>query len=375
MTDRLDPICFLPPEAGRLWTGPPPEFQCDPITRTDQQQVQVDVPLFWYDPPWYRLPMDVADLIASAVAGLGIPVSALRSDMAAPGFDPMLHSPLAADEDEDIEPDSNDVAPTFLPRMVPYRPARYGLSDRDFDGPCVIDVRISATRDATGRFAFPPEQIQRWESTPDSEPLAGGGWVASATFPPDVKSLSKLEAKLHQLRQLSPTAAVFVSVDPFRIEDELQAVLGNSPDGIIVRLDQLNLDGLQLALLTKQIREWVDRRQPGLPVWLVPGEVSADDAAKLVALGASAIAIDHWGDNVLQEVANGGATTSSTTSSFSRAASDQIYDVIDSQIAGSLDRVVGLLHAMKCCEPGKRLGSLSAKWADALKLPTLPIKS
>ena len=45
-----------------------------------------------------------------------------------------------------------------LARIVPYRPERYGLSDRDFDDARIIDVRLAMNRDESGRFAFSPEQ-------------------------------------------------------------------------------------------------------------------------------------------------------------------------------------------------------------------------
>ena len=86
-------------------------------------------------------------------------------------------------------------------------------------------------RDESGRFAFSPEQLERWEATPESHPLAGGGWVPSASFPPDVPSMQQLSSKLNQLRDLSPGAAVFVSIGSYRLDQELAQVVAANPDG------------------------------------------------------------------------------------------------------------------------------------------------
>ena len=64
--------------------------------------------------------------------------------------------------------------------MIPYRPERYGLSDRDFDGAAVVDVRLAMRRDSTGRFAFThAEEIGRWEAT-QAGVAAGGRWLGTS---------------------------------------------------------------------------------------------------------------------------------------------------------------------------------------------------
>ncbi len=157
-------------------------------------------------------------------------------------------------------------------------------------------------RDDTGRFAYSASQIERWEATPSDHPVSGGGWVPSATFPPDVISLQQLGGKFEQLRMLSPSAAVFVSIGPWRLEKELPAVVACQPDGVILRLDELQSDqsdGMELAALTRHARRLVDQagsRQ--IPLWIVPGPISVLDAVKLIALGASAVAIDQWCDGM-----------------------------------------------------------------------------
>ncbi len=258
-------------------------------------------------------------------------------------------------------------------RIVPYRPERYGLSDLDFDDARIIDVRLTIRRDDSGRFAFSPDQIQRWEATPEGQPLAGGSWVPAATFPPDVASIKHLSSKLDQLRILSPSAAVFVSVGPFRLEEDLPRIVAAKPDGLMVRLDELRLDGLQLALTVRRCCELArESASRDLPVWVVPGPTTPDDAVKLILLGASGIAIDHWCEPLIHEAVNAPPASSY---GYSPPASNatQIDTLIDGTLSGPLERFIGLMESLEGRPPSECLAAVDSTWADALDVPELSL--
>jgi len=369
MNERLKKICFLSPAADTPWVGAPADDGLIQIERTDGKQVSLKSPLFWYDPPWSEIEIDSADVIAAAVARLRVVVSALRSDLSAVDGDPELHQVVSNDTTN-----GREQAADYLPRMIPYRPERYGLSDRDFDGAAVVDVRLAMHRNSTGRFAFTPEEIGRWEATHGDSPLAGGGWVPAASFPPDVDCLSNLGGKLSQLRLLAEDAAVFVSIAPHRLNDELPAVLAAQPDGIILRLNELDLSALELAQSVKQTRCMMDEQQCGhVPLWVVPGKITADDAAKLIALGANAVAIDSWGQKLVNEVKNAQQNSDSNAgySSLSRHSSQDWVDWVEYELHSQIERFDGLMHAMLYQTPGQRLATLSAEWANTLSIPNL----
>lgn len=375
MNERLDKICFLPPPIDTPWLGAPAENQPIQIGRSDGKRVSLQLPLFWYDPPWSEVQIDSADAIAAAVARLGVLVSAMSSDLASVDEVPELY---AGDTEETS--DGQLEAARHLPRMVPYRPERYGLSDRDFDGAAVIDVRLAMRRDQTGRFAFTPEEIGRWETTQAGAPVAGGGWVPAASFPPDVEGLSKLEGKLRQLRLLASDAVVFVSIGPHRLSEDLPAVLDSKPDGVILRLNELDLTPLELAHCVKQTRALLNERQDEhLPLWVVPGEISASDAAKLIALGANAVAIDSWCQALVNEVrdAQQDEHSNAAYSPVSTPKTQEWVDWVEYELYRHIERFSGLMHAMIYQPPQDRLATLSAEWASRLSIPALnvPFKS
>jgi hypothetical protein len=369
MNERLDKICFLPPVADAPWVGAPADDCSISIERADGLQVSLKLPLFWYDPSWAEIEIDSADAIAAAVARLGVAVSALRSDLGPLEADPDLHQIISDETDH-----GSAEGPAYLPRIMPYRPERYGVSDQDFDGAAVVDVRIAMRRNPRGRFAFTPEEIGRWEATQDQAPLAGGGWVPAASFPPDVDGMENLGGKLRQLRLLAAEAAVFVSLSPYRLMDELTAVLKNQPDGIILRLDELDLDALALAQFVQQTRCMMDDQGSGhVPLWVVPGKISVDDAVKLIALGANAVAVDSWCQELVNEISNTqqNASSNSGYSPYSGPRVEDWVEWVDHELLGHIERFEGLMHAMRYQSPGQRLATLSEKWAEALSLPNL----
>jgi hypothetical protein len=367
MTERLDKLCLPPPPADTPWSNRPGESTSLKIERRDGLSVESELPLFWYDPPWYQLGTDTADVIAAAAARLGILVSALRSDLSGPDQQSDFHGDDPDPEEQDQE--QGDAAP--LPRIVPYRPERYGISDRDFDGARIIDVRLMMNRDPTGRFAFPPEQVQRWEATQPGAELDSGFPVPSASFPPDVVSMEHLSCKLDQLRALAPTAAVFVSLGPYRLDEELPAIVDAKPDGLILRLDELDLDGLKLALATRHACELIERVAAEMPLFIVPGEVTPDDAVKLLALGASAVAIDSWCGDIIAGAENDNRSSSTYGYSSRKSSDADLIELVDDELVARIDRFKGLASSLRYALPNDRLASSSETWGRALGLRSL----
>ena len=373
--DRLTKLFLMSPPANSPWVGPPPEWHHPAIQRPDGQQVQVALPLFWYNPPWHQLPVERGNALAIAVGRLGILVSALRRDLCATdSASPFHDEPVAADNDERDE--HVDREPKICPRVVPYRPERYGLDVRDFDEATIIDVRLTMHRDESGRFAYSGPQIERWAATPGGQPICGGSWVAAATFPPDVASMHHLGTKLDQLRMLSPQAAVFVSVGPWRLEQELTAVLANRPDGVILRLDELaggNGDAMELAVLTRLARRPSDRNvSPEFRRWSVPGPISVDDAAKLIALGASAVAIDQWCNGLWDGAVNQDRTAVARLGYTAMTNANLAYmkHLVQEELRAPVARFAGLLNSIQTMPREQRLTCSSQKWCDRLGLQT-----
>ena len=369
MHDRLAKLLLASPPSDTAWTGPPPEWQHPVIKRRDGQPVKIARPLFWYNPPWHQLPTDRANSLARAVGQLGVIVSALRSDLSAANA-------LSGFHDEPMNESEGQVGQTTEPlaRIVPYRPERYGLADRDFDGAKIIDVRLTMHRDDTGRFAYSASQIERWEATPSDHPVSGGGWVPAATFPPDVMSLQQLGGKFEQLRMLSPSAAAFVSIGPWRLEKELPAVVACQPDGVILRLDELQSDqsdGMELAALTRHARRLVDQagsRQ--IPLWIVPGPISVLDAVKLIALGASAVAIDQWCDGMWKSAISQDRSAAARLGYASMPSANASYmsQLVGEELLPLVTRLAGLLNSIQSMPAEQRLASPSEEWSERLGL-------
>ena len=369
MNERLEKICFLPPVSDTPWVGAPSGDCSISLERLDEKKVSLPLPLFWYDPPWAEIEMNSADSIAAAVARLGVTVSALRRDLVVVDEESELH--LAVSDEGAEEPDREA---SYLPRMLPYRPERYGVSDRDFDGAAVVDVRLAMRRDSDGRFAFTPDEITRWVATQDQTSISGGSWVPAASFPPDVDGMEKLGGKIRQLRMLASDAVVLVSISPHRLVDELHEVLKSQPDGIILRLNELDLDPLDLARFVQKTRGMMDDLAYGhLPLWIVPGEISADDAVKLIQLGANAVAVDSWCRELVDEIrdAQQNASAGAGYSSYSGSNVQTWIDWVEYELRSHVERFDGLMHSVSYQSPGQRLATLSDKWAESLSIPKL----
>lgn len=364
MDDVLASLYMLPPPASTPWAGTPGQTIQSRIKREGNSALKLELPLFWYDPRWCELPTSQADKLAIAVSRHDILVSALQSDLSGPESDPQFHLPQPIDVDESGEQheDAEPESPTYFPRIVPYRPERYGVSPTDFDNATIIDVRLMMPRDTSGRFAYSPEQIARWESKPSNEPISDS-WVPAATFPPDVDSFEHLSSKLNQLRQLAPSAAVFTSIGPFRLEEEIPKVVGAAPDGLIVRFDQVALEPLQLAALTRRARQLMNAANgKKIPLWIVPGPITPDDAVKLVALGANAIGIDSWCNPLLE-------SADSDSGHYQQRV--DVDELAEEALEGRIERFSGLYLSLQRVPSKERLGSFSATWARTLNVKAL----
>ncbi|GAA5508371.1 hypothetical protein [Novipirellula caenicola] len=364
LNHRLAPLHLLPPPVFTPWTGALVNSHRGSISRKQGQDIPLPLPLFWYDPPWYQITMEQADNLAVAVGELDILVTAMHRDLSAPQTESIFHA------GRQIEPDDSGKSPTHrrYRRIVPYRSERYGLTVTDFDDADVVDLRLMMARDVSGRFAYSPAQIQRWEAAPATSPVAGGGWVPAATFPPDVASMEHLKSKIDQIRRLSESAAVFVSMGPFRMGDELPKLLAAEPDGLILRLDEIQLEGLELAAITRRARQMMNAEKcSDMPLWVVPGTITPDDAVKLVALGASAVAIDDWCNNLIMQTRDSQpATTAAATSGAAHQYDPRWGDFVKDHLGELTDRFLGLFESLQSVSENERLGSFSGTWANVL---------
>ncbi len=385
MNDRLEPLVLLPPPTDTPWCGAVDTSTSGTIQRSDGKQIEIELPLFWHDPPWSRVNSERADIVASAVSLSGVMVSVLRSDLAGLDREPVFFGGGARPNPSDAKPMQGDATPTQGPtasqgivsspsRIVPYRPERYGTDVRDFDGAKVIDVRLAMPRDAAGRFAYSPAQLERWEATPASQPLAGGSWVPAATFPPDVVSIRHLSRKFEQLRILSGDAAVVTTVSAFRLTEELPAIAAARPDGVILLLNEVALSGLQLAEITRRAHSLIDETGgKTIALWIVPGEITPDDAVKLMTIGASGIAVDNWCDSLITETALRQQTAATRLGYQATIQGDreQIYAMAQYQLDTRIARFAGLWQSIFSGPADQRVGSFDATWASTLGITQL----
>jgi len=385
MKHRLEPLCLLPPPAGAVWSAAPSEFSRFNISRTVGQPVQIDTPLFWYDPPWYRTDPRTADMVATSVATVGVVVSALRSELVFRDEPVTLHELNVRSAAGQSAPRRNlpTDADGFLPRLVPYRPERYGLCEQDFDGASIIDVRLTPYHDPSGRYGFNHDQLERWETPPTDEeddeadePIMASlhrSSAPSAALPPDVPALDQLPIKLDQLRKLAPAAALFVSITPHRISAELPKIVAAGPDGVILHLDELPLSGMELALVTRAARRLLTAAgAASMPLWLVPGEISPDDAVKLMALGGSGVAIDPWCQGLIAraeqviETSPAGRLQQGSQREFDQPL---VREAVGESLREPLERFQGLFHRLQSLPANERLGSLDPQWAKTFAVP------
>ena len=375
MNDLLSSLVFLPPQTGRLWSGPTKVSHavCLRSQRKDDQagkddqaalpEVRIPLPLFWSNPPWHDLRADAADGLASEVADRGVSVSALLRDLSSEDHAVAFHQT------------AND-----RHRMIPYRSQRYGLLPQDFDHASLIDLRLTVPRDEQGRMAFSPEQIRRWEATSPEAPLAGGGWVPAASFPPDVPSLDELSLKIQQLHALAPAAAVLVSIFPHRLDEDLPAVLAQNPDGVLLRCTDPHFPPLMVAEIVKRASEWMKHHGcQHKPLWIDAGAMSPSDAVKLIHLGATAISIDAWCEPMIAHMTttmklsatHGQDPNARGTSPVRPVSQSAINEVVQYMLQPFIDEFLGLTESIASLPLNARFATTDAAWSASLGIPLL----
>ena len=347
MNNRFEAMVFLPPATGRKWQG----------------HVQTELPeMFYSDPPWHLLVPTAADALAGAIADSGVNVSAMLSDLSSE------HEPSTFHSSKDH--------PEQRSRVIPYRAERYGISPEDFDDASVIDFRLTVPRASDGRIAYSPSQISRWESTPADQPLGGGSWIPAASFPPDVSSMQELSSKIQQLRMLSPSARVMVSMFPHRLPTELPEILSQKPDGILLRCTDEDLPSLSIVKFTQLARKLIDEASDdALPLWVDASELTPTDAAKLTHFGATGVSIDSWCGELFQYVSDTLELSihhPPKSPQMRSVGESRIPAIVQHMLLPYLDEFRGYCESMTGLEKAERIATTDPTWATTLGLPQLP---
>ncbi|WP_283430440.1 hypothetical protein [Neorhodopirellula lusitana] len=354
----------MPPKLGQVRRGIAPEQTEVMVSRQAGDPLMLPKPLYWDTPPWHRWPVLLTQCVFEGFASRGILVSALQSELG-----------LATPIDDSVPSPGSPDADVLLPRMLPYRNERYGLSDADWDHAKVVDIQLSPPRDVTGRIAYSAEQIGRWELTAEDQPLSGGGWVPAMTLPPDVPSPDKLAAKVSQIRTLCPGAAVVISVTPEWLENSFEDLVAAAPDALVIRLSQLRIAGTSLARFLLRLNQRIET-DSRLPLWLSPPRsqegipVSVSDSIKLIALGASAIAVDSWLEHVIEEL-DEVPNIPSIDADPKAKRMVQVEEILQRLLDPQLELFTGLYSSLIHDRPCDLLGTFDPDVANLLGLPCI----
>ncbi|MCM2372521.1 hypothetical protein [Aporhodopirellula aestuarii] len=357
----------MPPRIGQVRRGISPAPTEMLLQRRSGVPVLLPVPLFWDSPPWHTWEPPIAQAVFLAMQSRGVLVSALESELGRTS--PTGSANSSSDADVSEQPDSE----LGIPRLLPYRNERYGLSETDFDHATVVDMHLSPLRDASGRFAYSAARLGRWEATPDDQPLSGGGWIPAMTLPPDVADLASLDSKVKQLRSLAPHAAVIISVTPEWIDDHLNDLIAAGPDAILIRLGQIRMTGIAFAQLTQRLSHRIEQIEK-LPIWIVPPKtlskkpLSVSDSIKTIALGVSAIAIDGWLEEVINEF-NDIELPASYVSDRMKHISAEVEEILQRRFDPDLENFCGLFSTLVHDRPRDLLGTFDPEIAAILDLP------
>ena len=283
MADRFSTLVLVPPKIQHA------EVRAEVSIGTWQlsRDASINLPsrLFWCDPPWYRYENSLADKIAIAVANQGITVSAARWDLSTDSLPSAYHD-----------------GPGARSRMLPYRPERFGVSFDDFDQVSSIDLRLVPESDAAGVPVLDLGKVSHFGLGEAIGKEAAIPPLPSLTLPPDVEGMDQLRPKMNQLHALAPQAALFVSILPQRLSEDLPILLAQNPDGVILRCEAASMDALSVTKVLCQSLNLARQAGNNVSILLAPGKLTGNDAIKLLRVGASAIAIDHWCDELLEEI-------------------------------------------------------------------------
>ncbi|MEM6777383.1 MAG: hypothetical protein AAF670_06975 [Planctomycetota bacterium] len=312
--------------------------------------------LFWSQPPWHHWPPEVTTATMRVLDGLGIWYAALRSE---------LGTPTVAEDSSDQEP----VSSMGSHRILPYRNERYGLSADDFDGAKWVDLRLSPRRARSGRYAYDADLVARWEGTPDESPLSGGGWIPAKSFPPDLESMDGLSTKVQQLKSLSG-GNVVVSLDAFVPNQIVKSVLDSAADAISLHFGDASIPG---GVMAERIMECLERcrQHSEVALWIEPAvddstkTLTAHDAAKLIAMGVSGIAIDSWMVDVVDAL-----DAIPPRSQYSHESEGHFDSIVGTILAEGFkprcEHFIGLCDAIDLETPRSSLGSSDPKLAERL---------
>lgn len=240
-----------------------------------QPEPELSFPFFWYEPPWHEATPQRCRSVGDLVGGFGILVGALRRELS--------------------DADAQDDGEYAWPRMAVQRCDRLGWSLEDGQTATAVELRLGMNRDDSGGYSYPrllAERLlgDRQESGAGDLPLP-----MPLLFPPEWEGLSQMRSKVQQWRHLG-NAAIYVSCDEWHLCEVMAAASVAGADGVIIRYADDPVAAMawyhQWASTAGDV--WRPR------VWLAGGEMTAEDAVKCLALGASAIAIDWICDSWLR---------------------------------------------------------------------------
>ena len=105
------------------------------------------------------------------------------------------------------------------------------------------------------------------------------------------------------------------------------------------------------------------------------GAVWGREEGAHLALGANAVAIDSWCEELVTEIKDAQQNAGSTSgySSLSAPKTQEWVDWVEDELFRHIERFDGLMHAMVYQPPEDRLATLSAEWASKLSIPTLSV--
>ncbi|WP_153555290.1 hypothetical protein [Roseimaritima sediminicola] len=319
----LDEIGLLPPPLATPWEDGAESAEEEAVP----ERWAAAPPLFWYDPPWHFVPAPTARQIASTVDAVGIPTAALGCELGEEDIgDVMLRHSIAA-----------------------VRPDRYGLAIGDLNAAAVVDLRLARSRDAHGRFAYGRSQLQRWlaEPTGEDETLDLPDSVPAPGWPPELTSLGELAGKFRQYRAFQRRVRCAVSITPYRIFDELAAVLEAKPDIVILRMDDSDeFSGIRLASVIAAALDVIRTHHRATRLWVVPPcEPTPDDCVKMLALGVEAVAVDWWCQPLINAAIQQGGTLTDAPAQLR----EHVLDILSER----MERMVGLIHSCGASGPAE----------------------
>jgi hypothetical protein len=240
-----------------------------------QPEPELSFPFFWYEPPWHEATPQRCRSVGDLVGGFGILVGALRREM----------SDAEAGGDGEYA----------WPRMAVQRCDRLGWSLEDGQTAKVVELRLGMNRDESGGYSYPRPLADRLLGDQQESGAGDATPPSPLVFPPEWESLAQMRSKVLQWRHLCGSA-IYVSCDEWHLCDVMAAASVAGADGVIIRYADDPVAAMawyhQWASTAGDV--WRPR------VWLAGGQMTAEDAVKCLALGASAIAIDWICDSWLR---------------------------------------------------------------------------